>query len=151
MLQLVLEWGVVGLIILIFLALGCLKYIVRNHANIPPILLSGSVAVILNALLGGSYIYPSSEMAIIFLLAYTANNTQIIEYKNNSKIYAVIGLIAICVVIGIIRHDFFHYGVGKIDPNSCKGPRFWLDASRIELSDGLKTDIPIPCQDNIGN
>lgn len=145
--QLVLEWGFVGILISCFFIFG-IFYIWQKRGYISVLLFSGCVTLTVNILLSGAYIYPISQIAMLLYFSFTLSNIyrQVnkfgIESENQSfdrrslvkvKLYpSIIGLLAVIGLFLIIYPSLLQFN-GVINSLSTGGPRFWYDARLVNL------------------
>ncbi len=75
-LQWLIEWGVVG-IMLVVMAGYALYKLIKQPNNMPPMLFAGCFALVVNMLLSGAQVYPSSQMAMALFFSYAAYQYQL--------------------------------------------------------------------------
>lgn len=64
------EWGVSAFILTGLIIALCIN-IKQKIPKIPPLLLAGTIAILINSMLSGSFLYPVSQITSLCLLAYT--------------------------------------------------------------------------------
>lgn len=135
--QLVLEWGGAGVLAVVLMLRWCWRYLKPNYTKVPTMLLAGLFAIMLNVLLSGAYIYPESQVAMLFFLmvsffktpTQTSQNKLINSGVRISLNPALVGSIAV-LLIAVLALDGFDDYVKDYEQRSY-GPRFWLNAYSI--------------------
>ncbi len=142
--QLVVEWGITG-IILIFMILFMFYQLTLRRHGVPIVLFGGCFSLLFNALLSGAFVYPISQILTVFFFSFTFSKINTIETgvknfsnkytlqkNNNQKVYsvnlAVIGILAFCIMIFTIIYDVSMNEFTTNDGQTSTGPRFWINA-----------------------
>ncbi len=125
------EWGVSAFILTGLIIALCIN-IKQKIPKIPPLLLAGTIAILINSMLSGSFLYPVSQITSLCLLAYTlsfglAPNTTPLA-KNPTK-YLWIFLIILFSSILLVVHGQDIICKDCISSDFEGAPSFW-DAGR---------------------
>lgn len=125
------EWGVSAFILTGLIIALCIN-IKQKIPKIPPLLLAGTIAILINSMLSGSFLYPVSQITSLCLLAYTlsfglAPNTTPLA-KNPTK-YLWIFLIVLFSSILLVVHGQDIICKDCISSDFEGAPSFW-DAGR---------------------
>lgn len=140
-LQLLVEWGLAGIAIVIGIFYGYYS-LARRYQQIPILLFAGAVAFLINALLSGAYIYPISQMAMLLVLNFIAYHITKIEVAdivsinqtvtNRDNYFYWMAILAIIVVILLIVPSAIQQN-NSLSKNTSWGPRFWSNAKQAKL------------------
>lgn len=142
--QLVVEWGIVG-ITLVLMILLMFYQLIRNRHKVSPILFGGCFALLFNALLSGAFVYPISQILTVFFFSFvfskinltqsdieSFSNRFTINKADNQQVYsinpALIGILASCLIIIVITYDININGLTINAEKMSTGPRFWINA-----------------------
>lgn len=144
-LQLVLEWGLLGLCVLL-LAVHLFYRLIKLHAStLPVVLLAGMVAIVFNTLLSGMHIYPSSQMAMVFFLAYILsliNKKTQLKLDNSNRVLALTHLATMCFVFCLVCLLSLvlpsRQGLQPLEQSH--GPRFWSNSYSVGLPKEIKPE-----------
>lgn len=145
-LQLVLEWGIAGLIFIAILFLIYFQKFLKNHVFIPPLLNAGMFAIIFNLCLSGAGVYSHSQIIIILFFSYVCfqiNKQKKLNHTYNQiskgrqaiseKIVNLFGVLSVLTILALIYPTFFQYARVDFETESTWGPRFWSDAKSLNL------------------
>ncbi|BFM99930.1 hypothetical protein MOXK02_14890 [Moraxella sp. K02] len=145
--QLVVEWGVTGLLIS-FLIICSTQWLINKRSQVPAILFAGSIALLVNMLLSGAHVYPVSQMTILIYFCFIISIIQI-KLNGRSVFFPKAnqfnflkginilkwGLGFILIILFIISDSFFQYGndKGMVNSSPSLGPRFWSNAHLVNM------------------
>lgn len=145
--QLVVEWGVIGLLIS-FLIVYIVRWVFNKRSQLPAILFAGIITLLVNMLLSGAHVYPVSQMTMLIYFCFVMSNIQInlnsrsiyfltINKFNDVKEIKILkwGLGFILIILLIISDSFFQYGndKGMVNSSPSLGPRFWSNAHLVNM------------------
>ena len=142
--QLVVEWSVTG-IILVLMILFMFYQLILNRHKVSPILFGGCFALLFNSLLSGAFVYPISQILTVFFFSFVFSKINMIQcgtgsFSNgftfnkadNQQVCsinpALIGILASCLMIFIIAYDININSLTTDIEKISIGPRFWLNA-----------------------
>ena len=138
-LQLMAEWGVLGLAANI-LALLFLIYIIKNSRNVNFFLLAGVIASYINTGLSGMMIYPVSQITTCILIGVTLS--QIYQAPPHTQYSRVVYLqtatvLLITLLCNILfwnnYNNYTHIPQTSEQNESIKSPRFWQNGQTTNL------------------
>jgi O-antigen ligase len=125
--QWLVEWGLAGILALILLGWICYR-IFRQHQQIPLLTLAGAMAVVMNAFMSGSWVYPQSQITGLLLLAWAISFMPILkstqDYSHNWLKPAVL-LVLSAMLLSINAQNYLMSKQTHSDDLS-NPPRFWL-------------------------
>lgn len=135
-LQLLVEWGVIGTVICLLILLFYYQ-LFRQHVKIPVILFMGLIAFFINSLLSGAYIYPISQLSMLVFISFTSIQFMQFDRDVNEKIIKIhsssLGIISIAVIFLLISSSVFLDKKNISNNIESWGPRFWSNAYAIYL------------------
>lgn len=131
-LRLIFEWGVLGVLIVVFI---CYKLYMLLKANVDPILKMGVIAILIDANFSGNFIYPVTSVSCILFLAITFSKIKNHQMKNNfitpKLIIILFGFLYLYLLFYFFSVDFLCSGCSSEDGRSA--PFFWEYGSSEHL------------------
>ena len=131
------EWGVTTFFVLFIIFMICQK-IYKYRNNIPILLIAGLVAIVVNSLLSGSFIYPVSQLlnfwffALILSFFPVYQTTKNNFYFNYQKIlWIFLSILSVIAILYVHGQDILCYPCISIDEYGA--PNFWDQGRAIHL------------------
>ncbi|MBU3847936.1 MAG: O-antigen ligase family protein [Candidatus Acinetobacter avistercoris] len=140
-LRLIFEWGFIGLVGLIWI-LNKMYSLMKSNVNIA--LKMGVLAILIDAMFSGNFIYPASQVACALFLALAfsqqdqmkfennefQNTTQ--QYLNTKTLYIACYLFFVVIVFVYLRYDMLCFGCSSDEGRAA--PFFWEHGASQMLS-----------------
>lgn len=120
-LRLVFEWGVIGLVIIIFLIYQMYR-LIKSKVN--PILKMGVLSILIDAMFSGNFIYPASQIICIFFIIMTFSNINSTKYEGD----LILSKTVILCYIGLFVYVLFNF--------------LWVDITCIRCYSGVGRAAP---------
>lgn len=140
-LRLIFEWGFIGLVGLIWI-LNKMYSLMKSNVNVA--LKMGVLAILIDAMFSGNFIYPASQVACALFLALAfsqqdqmkfennefQNTTQ--QYLNTKTLYIACYLFFVVIVFVYLRYDMLCFGCSSDEGRAA--PFFWEHGASQMLS-----------------
>ena len=123
-LRLIFEWGIIGIGIVLFLFY---QIYILFKSKVDPILKMGVLAILIDAMFSGNFIYPASQVICIFFIIVTFSNMKLAKYEGS----LVLSKTVILCYIGLFTYLLFNFLWVDITCMGCSSevgraaPFFW--------------------------
>jgi len=123
-LRLIFEWGIVGCIFLVWIIYQVIRLFLDK--NVLLIAKAGVVAVLVDAMFSGSMIYPTSQIACIFFIAFAFSQRKLssssqFSFFSTKVLISLWGALFLYITIMYLGQDLLCWGcssyVGRMAPN----------------------------------
>lgn len=140
------EWGISAFILTGLIIALCIN-IKQKTPQIPPLLLAGTIAILINSMLSGSLLYPVSQITSLCVLAYTLSfciHLNVTSSAPSPLKYLWILLIVISSIIMLVIHgqDIICNDCISIDWEGA--PAFWDSGRPLHLEPYIIENLGIP-------
>ncbi|MFW1647343.1 O-antigen ligase family protein [Acinetobacter nosocomialis] len=123
-LRLIFEWGAIGCIFLVWMTYQLVKLFLNKGSL--PIAKAGVAAILIDAMFSGSMVYPTSQIACIFFIAFAFSQRKVasssqFSFLSTKVLISLWGALFLYITITYLGQDLMCWGcssyVGRMAPN----------------------------------
>lgn len=134
-LRLIFEWGFIGCVVLIWI-LSKIYHLLKSDVNV--VLKMGVIAILIDGMFSGNFIYPASQVACVLFLALafsqlpqTVSEHGSARFLNTKTLYMMTYLFFVVLVFAYLKEDM--QCVGCSSKQGRAAPFFWEHGASINL------------------
>lgn len=140
------EWGL-SVFLLTGLIIALCIHIKQKIPQIPPLLLAGTIAILINSMLSGSLLYPVSQITSLCVLAYTlsfslAPNTPPLAKNPTNYLWIFLIVLFSSILLMVHRQDIICKDCISIDFEGA--PSFWDSGRPLHLEPYVPENLGKP-------